>query len=100
MKKILEVKQLNKKYSIDGSRNFELLKNIALKINEAECVSFMRASGSGKSTLLYYISGMDQMSSGSVKVNSKEISCMKEEALAKISLNEIGFIFQQSNLLK
>lgn len=40
------------------------------------------------------------MSSGSVKVNSKEISYMKEEALAKIRLNEIGFIFQQSNLLK
>lgn len=52
LKKILEVKQLNKKYSIDGNRKFELLKNIALKINEAECVSFMRASGSGKSTLI------------------------------------------------
>lgn len=40
------------------------------------------------------------MSSGSVKVNSKEISCMKEEELAKLRLNEIGFIFQQSNFLK
>ncbi len=60
----------------------------------------MGPSGSGKSTLLYNISGMDRMSSGSVKVNSKEILCMKEEALAKICLNEIGLIFQQSNLLK
>ena len=60
----------------------------------------MGPSGSGKSTLLYNISGMDQMSSGSVKIGSKEISCMKEEALAKLRLTEIGFIFQQSNLLR
>ncbi|WP_439876133.1 ABC transporter ATP-binding protein [Bacillus mycoides] len=100
MKKILEVKQLNKKYSIDGNRNYHVLKNIDLEINEGEFVSVMGPSGSGKSTLLYNISGMDQMSSGSVKVNSKEISCMKEAALAKIRLNEIGFIFQQSNLLR
>lgn len=60
----------------------------------------MGPSGSGKSTLLYTISGMDQMSSGSVKVDSKELSCMKEEALAKLRLTEIGFIFQQSNLLR
>ena len=59
----------------------------------------MGPSGSGKSTLLYNISGMDQMSSGSVKIGGKEISCMKE-ALAKLRLTEIGFIFQQSNLLR
>lgn len=60
----------------------------------------MGPSGSGKSTVLYNISGMDRMSSGSVKVKSKEILCMKEETLAKLHRNEIGFIFQQSNLLK
>ncbi|WP_129111208.1 ABC transporter ATP-binding protein [Bacillus toyonensis] len=100
MKKILEVKQLNKKYSIDGNRNYHVLKNIDLEINDGEFVSVMGPSGSGKSTLLYNISGMDRMSSGSVKVNSKEISCMKEETLAKLRLNEIGFIFQQSSLLR
>ncbi len=53
----------------------------------------MGPSGSGKSTLLYNISGMDQMSSGSVKIGGKEISCMKEEALAKLRLtgNRIYF---------
>lgn len=77
-----------------------MLKNVDLEINEGEFVLVMGVSGSGEFTLLYNIFGMDQMSSGSVKMNSKEISCMKEEALAKIYLNEIGFIFQQSNLLK
>ncbi|PGM69474.1 ABC transporter ATP-binding protein [Bacillus cereus] len=100
VKKILEVKQLNKKYSIDGNANYHVLKNIDLEIYEGEFVSVMGPSGSGKSTLLYNISGMDQMSSGSVKVDNKEISCMKEEALAKLRLTEIGFIFQQSNLLR
>ncbi|HHQ8915053.1 TPA: ABC transporter ATP-binding protein, partial [Bacillus cereus] len=100
MKKILEVKQVNKTYSMDGNTNYHVLKNIDLEIYEGEFVSVMGPSGSGKSTLLYNISGMDQMSSGSVKIDSTELSCMKEEALAKLRLTEIGFIFQQSNLLR
>ncbi|MCQ6568854.1 ABC transporter ATP-binding protein [Bacillus mycoides] len=100
MKKILEVKQLNKKYAMDGNKTCHMLKNINLEIYEGEFISVMGPSGSGKSTLLYNISGMDQMSSGSVKVDSKEITCMKEEGLAKLRLSEMGFIFQQSNLLR
>lgn len=100
LKKILEVKQVNKTYSMDGNTNYHVLKNIDLEIYEGEFVSVMGPSGSGKSTLLYNISGMHQMSSGSVKIGSKEISCMKEEELAKLRLTEIGFIFQQSNLLR
>ncbi|PQZ53292.1 ABC transporter ATP-binding protein [Bacillus sp. MYb209] len=100
LKKILEVKQLNKKYSIDGNRTYHVLKNIDLEINVGEFVSVMGPSGSGKSTLLYNISGMDRMTSGSVRVSNKNISFMNEEALAKLRLNEMGFIFQQSNLLR
>lgn len=100
LKKILEVKQVNKTYSMDGNANYHVLKNIDLEVYEGEFVSVMGPSGSGKSTLLYNISGMDQMSSGSVKIDSKELSCMKEEELAKLRLTEIGFIFQQSNLLR
>ncbi|TKI40314.1 ABC transporter ATP-binding protein [Bacillus mycoides] len=100
MKKILEVKQLNKKYAMDGNKTCHMLKNINLEIYEGEFISVMGPSGSGKSTLLYNISGIDQMSSGSVRVDSKEITCMKEEGLAKLRLSEMGFIFQQSNLLR
>ena len=60
----------------------------------------MGPSGSGKSTLLYNISGMDRMTSGSVKLKGHEISSLKEEELAKIRLNHMGFIFQDINLLK
>lgn len=100
LKKNLEVKQLNKIYSIDGNRFCHVLKNIDLEINEGEFVSVMGPSGSGKSTLFYNISGMNRMTSGSVKVASKEISFMNEESLAKLRLSEMGFIFQQSNLLR
>ena len=84
LKKNLEVKQLNKEYAMDGNKTYHMLKNINLEIYEGEFISVMGPSGSGKSTLLYNISGMDQMSSGSVKVDSKEITCMKEEVLAKL----------------
>lgn len=100
LKKILEVKQVNKTYSMDGNANYHVLKNIDLEVYEGEFVSVMGPSGSGKSTLLYNISGMDQMSSGSVKIDSKELSCMKEEELAKLRLTEIGFIFSRATFLE
>ena len=73
---------------------------MALSISEGEFVSVMGASGSGKSTLLYNISGMDRATSGSISLCGKEISGMKEDDLAALRLNKMGFIFQQSNLLK
>ena len=63
-------------------------------------VSVMGPSGSGKSTLLYNVSGMDRVTSCSVKFNGREIGRLIEEDLAKIRLNHMGFIFQDINLLK
>ncbi|CAM3939567.1 ABC transporter ATP-binding protein [Mesobacillus zeae] len=100
MKNILEVKHLNKTYSIGKLESQHVLKDINLEIKEGEFVSVMGPSGSGKSTLLYNISGMDKFSSGSVVFAEKDISTMSEEALSKLRLNTMGFIFQQSNLLK
>lgn len=60
----------------------------------------MGPSGSGKSTLLYNVSGMDRITSGSVKFKGSETSSLKEEELAKIRLKTMGFIFQDINLLK
>jgi putative ABC transport system ATP-binding protein len=60
----------------------------------------MGPSGSGKSTLLYNISGMDRITSGSVKFKGREIGKLKEEELAMIRLETMGFIFQDINLLK
>ncbi|KUO51091.1 MAG: ABC transporter ATP-binding protein [Desulfitibacter sp. BRH_c19] len=100
MKYILDAKALNKIYSVDKDNSQQVLKDVNLQINEGEFVAVMGPSGSGKSTLLYNISGMDKMTTGSVVFNGREISTLPEEELSKLRLNKMGFIFQQSYLLK
>jgi len=100
MKNILEVRDLNKTYTIGKDNKHQVLKDIKLNIRKGEFVAIMGASGSGKSTLLYNVSGMDKMTGGSVLFNDKELATMSEEELTKLRLNSMGFIFQQSNLLK
>ena len=100
MSPILEAKAVNKKVELDKDLELHILKDVDLDIEEGEFVSVMGPSGSGKSTLLYNISGMDRMTSGTVKLNGHDISSLNEEALAKIRLNHMGFIFQDINLLK
>lgn len=100
MKSILQVSHLNKVYSLGKTDKQHVLKDINLEIKEGEFISVMGPSGSGKSTLLYTISGMDKMTSGSVVFKNREISSSSEEELSKLRLHKMGFIFQQSNLLK
>ena len=70
------------------------------KSRKGEFVAVMGPSGSGKSTLLYNISGMDRMTSGSVRFNGQELAALSEEALAKLRLTEMGFVFQHIHLLR
>ena len=100
MSPILEARSINKKVELGKDHELHILKDVDLEIEEGEFVSVMGPSGSGKSTLLYNISGMDRMTSGSVKFNGREIGSLMEEELAKIRLNHMGFIFQDINLLK
>ncbi|HAE42468.1 MAG TPA: ABC transporter ATP-binding protein [Clostridiales bacterium] len=100
MNNVLEARSLNKKVVLGKNNELHILKDVDLEIEKGEFISVMGPSGSGKSTLLYNVSGMDRLTSGSVKLNSVEISGMKEEELAKIRLNNMGFIFQDINLLK
>jgi putative ABC transport system ATP-binding protein len=99
MKNILEVKNLCKTYVVDNRQN-HILKNVNLEIKEGEFVSIMGPSGSGKSTLLYNVSGMDQMTAGSVLFDNEEIAGKEEKALSLLRLKKMGFVFQQINLLK
>lgn len=99
MKKILEVTDLCKTYVINKRQN-NVLRNVSFSINEGEMVAVMGPSGSGKSTLLYTVSGMDSMTAGEVRFDSRDISRLKPNDLAELRLDEMGFIFQQMYMLK
>jgi len=100
VKNILEAKKLNKTYKISKGNEQWVLRDVDIAIAEGEFVSVMGASGSGKSTLLYNISGMDKATSGSISLCGEEISTMAEDALSALRLDKMGFVFQQSSLLK
>lgn len=100
MSNILEARSMNKKVELGKDNELHILKDVNLTIEKGEFVSVMGPSGSGKSTLLYNVSSMDRITSGSVKFKGREMALLKEEELAKIRLDNMGFIFQDINLLK
>jgi len=99
MNTILAAKDLCKTYEVN-KREHTVLNNVNLEIESGEFVSVMGPSGSGKSTLLYNISGMDKMTSGSVVFKGTELAELSEKEMSKMRLHEMGFVFQQFNLLK
>ncbi|MCI7067830.1 MAG: ABC transporter ATP-binding protein [Butyrivibrio crossotus] len=99
MDKILMVKDLCKTYIADKRQN-NVLRNISFEIEKGDMVAVMGPSGSGKSTLLYTVSGMDKSTSGSIVYNGRDITEMKQDELAAVRLDEMGFIFQQMYMMK
>lgn len=95
MKTVLEIRNLCKSYG-----NSLVLNDISFIVNKGEFIAVMGPSGSGKSTLLYCISGMDKPDSGKVTFCDKAISDMPDHKMSEIRLKRMGFIFQQSYLLK
>ena len=82
-----------------GKQELQVLKGISLDINKNEYVALMGPSGSGKSTLMNIIGCLDTPSNGKYVLNNHDVSQMKDNDLAEIRNKEIGFVFQQFNLL-
>lgn len=99
MNTVLNVKDLCKTY-ITNKRQNNVLKNVNFTVNEGEMVAIMGPSGSGKSTLLYTVSGMDRMTAGEAIFCGKDIAKLNNNDLAKLRLDDMGFIFQQMYMLK
>lgn len=98
MKNILEVKNIEKYYGNRDTIN-KAIDNISFSVSEGEFIGIMGPSGSGKTTLLNCISTIDNVSSGSVIINDQDITKLKTRKLDKFRQTELGFIFQDFNLL-
>lgn len=97
---ILEVKNLTKIYgSENGEESTKALNGISFAVRKGEFVGIMGPSGSGKTTLLNILSGIDRGTSGKVEINNKDIYKMSKKELALFRRREIGYIFQDFNLL-
>lgn len=82
-----------------GTHRVEILRGIDFEIDRGEFVAIMGASGSGKSTLLGLLAGLDSPSEGSIRIDGEEITGLKEDALASLRNNKIGFVFQSYQLI-
>ena len=95
---ILETINLGKLYG-KKETSVNALKNANLKINKGEFVAIVGPSGSGKSTFLHLVGGLERPSSGTIKVDGKDICCLSDKELAKYRRQKVGFVFQQYNLI-
>lgn len=98
IKDVIEAKNLYKSFQL-GDNLVEVLKDINLNIKKGEFVSIMGPSGSGKSTLLYLLGVLDKPTSGSIKINGKELSVMNDKEESIMRRRDVGFVFQFYNLI-
>lgn len=98
MQAIISLNDIRKDYYL-GKEAIHVLKGIELNIQKNEYVALMGPSGSGKSTLMNILGCLDTPTSGQYVLNGKDVSRMQDDELAKVRNEEIGFVFQQFNLL-
>jgi putative ABC transport system ATP-binding protein len=95
---VVELQEIAKTYTL-GSNNIHALRGVNLSIKRGDFLTIMGASGSGKSTLLNLIGCLDTPTKGVIKINNIDISKLDDEQLTAIRRSNIGFIFQQFNLI-
>lgn len=94
---MIEVKNVSKVYKM-GKEIVTALNNVDLKIEDGEFVAIVGPSGSGKSTLMHLVGGLDTPTTGSVFVDGKDISKLKDKEMSRYRNRTIGFVFQAFNL--
>lgn len=97
-KVIIEVKNVSKKY-IEAEKEKYALNDVSLNVYDKEFLVILGGSGSGKSTLLNLIGGLDNLDSGTILVNGKDITKLNKKDLTLYRRNDIGFVYQFYNLL-
>jgi len=98
MTNVIEVTDLKKTIESSVSK-VDILKGLSFVVPKLQFVAIMGASGSGKSTLLGLLAGLDTVTSGSIKLDGVEISRLKEDELARLRGQKIGFVFQSYQLV-
>lgn len=97
---MLQVSQLQKIYTTRfGGQPVQALQNVNFSVEEGEFVAIMGESGSGKTTLLNLLATLDRPTSGTILLDGKDISTMKEAEAATFRREQLGFVFQEFNLL-
>ena len=98
MKEILKLDHIQKYYG-NGSTVTKAVRDISFTVDEGEFVGIMGASGSGKTTLLNCVSTIDSVSAGHIYLDGRDVTEIKEEQIARFRRENLGFVFQDFNLL-
>ena len=96
---MIELKAVSKSYSQPGGGEIPVLRGISLSVQAGESLVVTGPSGSGKSTLLNIIGALDRRSSGTVRLDGKDLTVLPEKELARLRNRRIGFVFQLHHLL-
>ena len=97
---LLDVKNVEKIYTTRfGGQKVRALKDVSFTVDEGEYISIMGESGSGKTTLLNILAALDKPTKGEVLLEGQSIVSIKEKNIAEFRRNNLGFVFQDFNLL-
>ncbi|MGN1341325.1 MAG: ABC transporter ATP-binding protein [Oscillospiraceae bacterium] len=96
---MITINELRKCYTLGENNTVTALDGVSFEVNDGELVFVMGKSGSGKSTLLHILGGIDRPTSGSIKYGDIEITSLSERKLALFRRDNIGFVFQDYNLV-